>query len=99
MMNRLQRRVVCAANKYDCRYGGVDMVFIGVRHFCPVMRQNMEPHKDFIKRESEVQGFIDQFGVFMDRKEALQVARDAGQLNVVRIKTWPSDELFSEDLY
>lgn len=99
MINRLQRRVVCAANKYDCGYGGIDMVFIGVRHFCPVMRQNMEPHKDFIKRESEVQGFIDQFGVFMDRKEALQVARDAGQLNVVRIKTWPSDELFSEDLY
>lgn len=99
MMNRLQRRVVCAANKYDCGYGWIDMVFIGVRHFCPVMRQNMEPHKDFIKRESEVQGFVDQFGVFMDRKEALQVARDAGQLNVVRIKTWPSDELFSEDLY
>lgn len=75
------------------------MVFIGVRHFCPVMRQNMEPHKDFIKRESEVQGFIDQFGVFMDRKEALEVARNAGQLNIARIKTWPDNELFSEDLY
>ncbi|HHC1760037.1 TPA: hypothetical protein ACN7E6_005248 [Klebsiella pneumoniae] len=59
----------------------------------------MEPHKDFIKRESEVQGFIDQFGVFMDRKEALQVAREAGQLNIARIKTWPDNELFSEDLY
>lgn len=75
MMSRPQRRVVCAANKYDCDYGGIDMIFIGVRHFCPIMRQNMEPHKDFIKRESEAQGFIDQFGVFMDRKEALQVAR------------------------
>ncbi len=99
MMNRPQRRVVCAANKYDCYYGGIDMIFIGVRHFCPIMRQNMETHKDFIKRESEVQGFIDQFGVFMDRKEALQVAREAGQLNIARIKTWPDDELFSEDLY
>ncbi len=99
MMNRPQRRVVCAANKYDCDYGGIDMIFIGVRHFCPIMRKNMEPHKDFIKRESEVQGFIDQFGVFMDRKEALQVAREAGQLNIARIKTWPDNELFSEDLY
>jgi hypothetical protein len=99
MMNRPQRRVVCAANKYDCDYGGIDMIFIGVRHFCPIMSQNMEPHKDFIKRESEVQGFIDQFGVFMDRKEALQVAREAGQLNIARIKTWPDNELFSEDLY
>lgn len=99
MMNRPQRRVVCAANKYDCDYGGIDMIFIGVRHFCPIMRQNMEPHKDFIKRESEVQGFIDQFGVFMDRKEALQVVREAGQLNIARIKTWPDNELFSEDLY
>lgn len=99
MMNRPQRRVVCAANKYDCDYGGIDMIFIGVRHFCPIMRQNMEPHKDFIKRESEVQGFIDQFGVFMDRKQALQVAREAGQLNIARIKTWPDNELFSEDLY
>ena len=99
MMNRLQRRVVCAANKYNCKLGGIPMVFVGVRHYCPVMRQNMEPHKYFINRESEVQGFIDQFGVFMDRKEALEVAKEAWQLNVARIKTWPDDELFSEDLY
>jgi len=45
------------------------------------------------------QGFIDQFGVFMDRFEALQVATDAGQLNVTRAKTHPVDRLFSEDLY
>lgn len=94
-----QRRVVCAANKYESKLGGKSMVFVGVRHFCPVMRQNMQPHCDHLIRQSEVQGFIDQFGVFMDRKEALEVAKSAGQLNIARIKTWPDDELFSEDLY
>ena len=58
MMNRPQRRVVCAANKYDCDYGGIDMIFIGVRHFCPIMRQNMEPHKDFIKVNLKCRGSL-----------------------------------------
>ncbi|WYC18302.1 hypothetical protein [Citrobacter phage vB_CfrS_K1M] len=87
MTYEIQRRVVCAANKYELRHDGVDIVFVGVRHFCPLMRQNMEAHKDFIKRESEVQGFVDQLGAFMDRFEALKVATDAGQLNITRIKT------------
>jgi len=45
------------------------------------------------------QGFIDQRGVFMDRKEAFLVARAAGQINVRREKSSPADTLFSEDLY
>ncbi|SAF87642.1 Uncharacterised protein [Enterobacter ludwigii] len=93
-----QRRVVCAANRYSCTLGGV-VVFVGVRHFCPLMRQNMQSWHDVLIRATEKQGFVDQFGVFMDREEALKVARDAGQLNISRIKTWPDDELFSEDLY
>jgi len=63
------------------------------------MRQNMQSYEDMLIRESEIQGFVDQYGVFMDRKEALQVAKEAGQLNIARIKTWPDNELFSEDLY
>lgn len=98
-MNKIQRRVVCAANKYQCILGGEPLVFIGIRHYCPVMRQNMQPWHEHIDRNSEIQGFVDQFGVFMDRKEALQVAKEAGQLNRARIKTWPDNELFSEDLY
>lgn len=45
------------------------------------------------------QGFIDQHGVFMDRKEALRVACEADQLSMDRLKGHPLDELFSEDLY
>lgn len=94
----VQRRVVCTANKYKLT-SGESMFFVGVRHFCPVMRQNMQPYKDIIIRDSEVQGFVDQFGVFMDRSHALHVADNASQLNIARPKTWPENELFSEDLY
>lgn len=45
------------------------------------------------------QGFIDQWGKFMNREEALAVATAAGQINVRRPKTFPETELFSEDLY
>lgn len=100
MTSKVARRVVCAANKYETRLQPSEsVVFIGVRHFCPVMRQNMFHYREMLKRETEVQGFVDQFGVFMDRNEALLVAKEAGQLNVARIKTWPEDQLFSEDLY
>lgn len=45
----------------------------------------------------EVQGFIDQHGVFMDRREAANVAADAGQLH--RYGGAKPEVLFSEDLY
>ena len=63
------------------------------------MNASLEDGCYLLIRESEVQGFVDQHGIFMDREEALQIAKKAGQLNVDRIKTWPDDELFSEDLY
>lgn len=90
-----ERVVVCAANKYG------DVMFIGVRHFCAVMRKNMEGSDVPALRRvfGEVQGFIDQWGVFMDRREALAVAMAAGQVNARRPKTGPVDILFSEDIY
>lgn len=91
--DRPARYVVCAANKYS------NLVFIGVRHFCPVMRFNMTTYDipALRKVHGEVQGFIDQFGVFMDRKEAAIVARDSGQL--ARYGENFPEVLFSEDLY
>lgn len=90
---RPKRVVVCAANKYG------DMVFIGVRHFCQFMVFNMQDYDipRLRKRFGEVQGFIDQHGVFMDRREAAQVAAEAGQLD--RYGDAKPDVLFSEDLY
>ena len=90
------RLVVCAANKY-----GSGDVFIGIRHFCQAMIQNMQGYDIPLMRDidGEIQGFVDQHGVFMDRFEALIVATEAGQINRYREKTSPIDRLFSEDLY
>jgi hypothetical protein len=87
------RSVVCAANKYG------DLVFTGVRHFCSVMQFNMAQYDiPALRRErGEIQGFIDQFGVFMDRKEAAIVAKESGQLACYG-GVFP-EVLFSEDLY
>ena len=89
-----QRKVVCAANKYG------NYMFIGVRYFCPIMCKNMETYDiPWLRKEfGEEQGFIDQYGVFLNRKEALQVALDAHQMDG-RQKTTPYDRLFSEDIY
>lgn len=89
------RVVVCAANRYGPR------IFIGVRHFCPLMVQNMADWDiHWLRKEfGEEQGFIDQHGVFMDRTEALSVARAANQIETRRPKTAPLTMLFSEDIY
>lgn len=88
------RVVVCAANKYG------PFVYTGIRHFCPIMRQNMS-NADIPQLRriyGEVQGFVDQYGVFMNRVEALQVATEAGQIGRYRPKNH-GDWLCSEDLY
>ncbi|MHB0806026.1 hypothetical protein [Stutzerimonas nitrititolerans] len=92
------RFVVCAA----CRYG--DLIVCGARHFDKVMHSQLTQMREdklfeFEKAGRAEQGFIDQYGVFMNREEALAVAKAAGQLNVRRSKTSPERELFSEDLY
>lgn len=103
--NSKPRVVVCAAirNKQG-------KVVCGARHYDSVMRQIFirKPNwfervilrKTFVKDKawySCEQGFIDQFGVYMDRQEAYQVAMDAGQ-----VKYGPEHSkgtLYSEDLY
>lgn len=92
------RFVVCAA----VRAGNT--VIAGARHFDSVMRPLVIDHTERLEGERGYkvkweQGFIDQDGVFMDRKEALLVAHHAGQLDTRRRKTEPLDQLFSEDLY
>ena len=74
-------------------------MLVGPRHFDGTMVAQYERYfkEGEAPEESEsVQGFIDQWGVFMDRFEALAVATAANQ---VLVKTYPSNQLFSEDLY
>ena len=94
------RFVVCAA----CRYG--DLIIAGARHFDLVMQSQInyireERLFDFEVAGKAEQGFIDQFGVFMDREEAYKIALAGGQLNTRRLKSGNqgSTDLFSEDIY
>lgn len=90
-MRMEKRRVVCAA----CRIGKI--ILAGARHFDSVMHTQLEAMN--LTREQKgmaEQGFIDQFGLFMTRSEAYNLALNKGQL-----KDTPtiSGTLFSEDLY
>ena len=91
-----QQRIVAAANRYG------DLVVVGVRHHCPVMGAQLRALKEAGAIETthtRDQGFVDNFGNYHSREDALKIAIAAGQINVVRPKTSPEYQLFSEDLY
>jgi len=71
------RRVVCAAIR--ARDGEV---LLGIRHYSDDMHRQILRRVDGKKFEclnDEDQGFVDQYGVFMDREEAFIVASLACQ--------------------
>lgn len=98
------RVVVCAA----CKYG--DLIIPGARHWDPIMRALVDEimPKDAEGRTQarienrlsamENQGFIDQWGNFMSRKEALEVAKANGQYGRYR-EPQNQEIMYSEDLY
>lgn len=86
------RRVVCAANLMED-----GNVLLGARHWDHMMVN--QANRAGSRGEVE-QGFIDQHGVFMSRREAWKVAETAGQI----IKRVGGDDrdggtLYSENLY
>lgn len=85
------RRVVCAANRH-----ADGTIVCGARHFDNVMRAQMGT-ADWI---GSAQGFIDQRGVWMNRREAWKVAEAAGQiLRRCGGDTANGGTLYSENLY
>lgn len=90
------RRIVVAA---ACKYGST--IVVCNRHHSLPMNILLQDHpnlKGDVLKDKREQGFIDQKGVYMNRFEALEVARRAGQLYGM-VKTSPVDRLFSEDIY
>lgn len=83
------RYVVCAANRIG------DVILCGARHWDKVMHAQADA-MNLDDRKAE-QGFIDQFGAFMTRDEALEVVRTNGQQLARPIDTY--DTLYSENLY
>ena len=82
------RRVSMAANIVDGH------LIIGNRHFCPLMQMQigllgLDYRKHNINYD---QGFVDQWGIYMSREEAWNVAKARGQIKEVVIE----GVLFSE---
>lgn len=79
----VQRRVAQAAISYR------GYIVTGSRHYCPIMCMQLDAigqelleewAKTSEKEYDIVQGFTDQFGEFLDRKEGYMVAKEAGQI-------------------
>lgn len=82
------RRVSMAANIV----GG--HLIVGNRHFCPLMGMQIELMGLKYKEHNGGvdQGFVDQWGIYMSREEAWEVAKKAGQIKQVFVE----GVLFSE---
>lgn len=87
--------IVCAANRYK------DIIVNGPRHYSNGMRAAIDALggikvlRAYAGEEYE-QGFIDQYGTFHNRKEAMVIARASGQ--IMFTDRLPTDELYSEHL-
>jgi len=83
------RRIVCAANRN--RTSG--RIICGSRHWDNIMRSQVHDGEGFTGWD---QGFIDQFGDFLNRKEAWIVAAEQDQIRKLVAST---GTLYSENLY
>ena len=90
MSDTVINRVVCAAMRNS---DGV--VICSVRHWDRLAHAQVEAST--LNWRCAEQGFVDNFGKFLTRKEALVVAVAANQ--IVRRCGSDDDELFSENLY
>lgn len=94
--------IVCAAIKIefeDDRCHRKELIVCGLRHV-NCLKVIHELNKTRII--SQVQGFINHKGEFLDRKEALAHALEIGQLSQTHIDFQTEhhiNEMFSEDLY
>lgn len=86
-----QQIVVCAANRKD------GVIFAGARH-CDSVMYSQSNMMQGIKLTNSEQGFINQFGEFLTREEALAAVLENGQ-PFNKERNGSTTELFSEGLY
>ena len=90
-------KIVCAASIIE--HNGKEILLVGARHFDSQMRNQIEnlglKNGDYKRKE---QGFIDQFGYFHNRKEALKIVLENGQPFDPK-RNGSNEELFSEGIY
>jgi hypothetical protein len=87
----VQRRIAQAAYNYN------GYIVTGTRHSCPIMEMQImmmeEVLEEWCDGDKMIQGFTDQYGNFLTRKEAYPIAKAAGQ--IIREDTCPGT-LYSE---
>ena len=98
---KLQRRIVCAANKYILTTGE-ELVIPCVRHANPVLSKQVSllVQSGVLQKTwcyPDNQGFIDQYYDWWNRVDAFVIAENANQINYER--NGHHRELFSEGLY
>ena len=85
-------RLVAAANRL-----ATGLIVVGVRHHCPIMNAQIKASGH--GHSGCEQGFIDNRGNFLSRREAMVLYEEGRQKGWYREKTFPANKLFSEDLY
>lgn len=95
-IEHVPQHVVCAAN----REIDTGLILCGARHWDNVMRVQYKAiyPSNRAKGSDWDQGFIDQFGTFLTRKEALDIAKQNGQ-SINMDRNGAEGELYSEGLY
>lgn len=95
----MTQRIVCAA----LRAADGD-ILLGIRHYSKDMRDTIKKRidgKKFHHCHDENQGFVDQYGKYLTRREAYKVAEAAGQ--IINPKACggvsPDKILYSEGIY
>lgn len=92
MSMKVDRRIVCAAIRQS---NGV--VVCGARHYDMIMRDVI---RSLMSTSPAEQGFIDNYGLFVDRCTAWQIANQAEQIrNRCGGDTANGGTLYSENLY
>jgi hypothetical protein len=89
------RRIVCAANRFIGEH--MDILLLGPRHWDDTMRSQYDQMNTIIPHHKFEQGFLDNFGKWHNRADALAIARKQNQIH--RELNYEPTELFSEMLY
>ena len=87
-----QQIIVCAANKMSN-----SVILCGARHWDSLMRQQSKAMR--IKFFELEQCFVDQFGTFITREEAMKIVLNNGQPFNIHRNGGSTIKLFSEGLY
>ncbi len=90
-LTKPQQIIVCAANRVG------DLIICGARHCDPIMRAQAAAAG--VRLTASEQGFINQFGEFLTRREAMDIVLENGQPFDAQRNSGNGRDLYSEGLY